>query len=224
MEQESISLKWFLLGDPPNKALSECAAAALGTLQGGLPDIGTIDWQALSTDIAQELEEMFDIRITDVLASAWEDYQELAESADPTKHPANEMISLPIVDHRIETTLKPGLDIVIGARPPIRIAFEITCELEFKGFVLKIQDAAIRALGIGSCRAKGIVKCDGIALIRRETKQLNLPGRITLPSGIPLRRSRQALPCSANDCRTEPRFVPRITDGADTDLLSVMPI
>ena len=68
-------------------------------VQAEIPDTRTIDWQALSTDIAQELENMFDIRITDVLASAWEDYQELTESADPTKHPANEMISLPIVDH-----------------------------------------------------------------------------------------------------------------------------
>ena len=43
----------------------------------------------------------------------------------------------------METTLKPCLDIVIGARPPIRIPFEITGELEFKRFVLKIQDATI---------------------------------------------------------------------------------
>jgi hypothetical protein len=37
---------------------------------------------------------------------------------------------------------------------PIRIVFEITLALELNGIILNIQDAAIRAIRIGSCRAK----------------------------------------------------------------------
>ena len=59
----------------------------------------------------------------------------------------------------------------------------ITCDLELKGLVVKVQDASIRALRIGACRAKGSVKCEGMLLIRRETKDLDLPGRITLSPG-----------------------------------------
>ena len=64
----------------------------------------------------------------------------------------------------------------------------ITCDLELKGLVVKVQDASIRALRIGACRAKGSVKCEGMLLIRRETKDLDLPGRITLSPGIPIKR------------------------------------
>ena len=40
---------------------------------------------------------------------------------------------------------------------PIRIVFEITLALELNGIILNIQDAAIRAIRIGSCRAKASV-------------------------------------------------------------------
>jgi hypothetical protein len=198
MEEESISLKSFLLGDPPNKTLSKCAAAVTTVLKAG-GDIRELDWRDLSADIAQELERMFDIRLTDVLASAWKDYHELTKCADLSKHPANEMISLPMVDQHIETVLRPCLDVMIGTRPPIRITFAITCELEFKGLVLKIQDATIRAICVGSCCAKGSVKCEGITLIRRETKELNLPGRIVLTHGIPIQPLRAAAPRDIED-------------------------
>jgi hypothetical protein len=186
MVEESISLKPFLLGDPPNAALSECVAAASVALKTGLFDLHQLDWGELAEEIMQKLEQMFDIRLIDTLAAAWKDYEALIECADPTKHSADETISLPLVDHSIETSSRPCIEVVIGARPPIRIQFEITCGLEIKGCVLKIQDAAICAIRIGSCRAKGSVKCEGIKLIQRETKELDLPGRIVLAHAIPI--------------------------------------
>ncbi len=226
MAEESISLKPFLLGDPPNAALSQCVAAATAALNTGIVDLGALDWRDLATEIAEKLEQMFDIRLTDVLASAWKDYEELRECADPAKHPADETISLPMVDHRIETTLRPCLDVVIGARPPIRIAFEITCGLELKGLVVKIQDATIRTIRIGSCRAKGSVKCEGVILIQRETRELDLPGRIVLPHGIPIAPTRVVTLRTSDDHRLPGKSATARKTGtaADAELLSVMPI
>jgi hypothetical protein len=186
MTEESISLKPFLLGDPPNAGLSKCVAAATAALNTGIVDLGALDRRDLAIEIAEKLEQMFDIRLIEVLASAWKHCEELSECADPTKHPADETISLPMVDHRIEEILGPRLDVIIGARPPIRIAFEITCGLELKGLVVKIQNAIVRTIRIGSCRATGSVKCEGVTLIQRETKEINLPGRIVLRHGIPI--------------------------------------
>jgi len=223
MSEESISLKPFLLGDPPNKALSTCVAAATAALNTGLADLGALDWRDLATEIARKLEEMFDIRLTDLLASAWKDYQELTECADPTKHPADETISLPLVDHSIETSLRPCLDVTIGPQPPIRIEFEITCGLDLKGLVLKIQDAAIQAIRVGSCRAKASVKCAGITLIQRETKELDLPGRIVLPRGIPIEAPR-ATTHRKSELGSQSPTAFGMRPGADDALLSAMPI
>jgi hypothetical protein len=77
---------------------------------------------------------------------------------------------------------------VVGERQPIHLTFEIAAELDLKGLVATVQDARIRALRIGSCRAKGSVKCEGVLLIKRETRELDLPGRIVLGHGIPIKR------------------------------------
>ncbi len=218
MTQDALSLKTFVLGDPPDIALSQCVAAVTAALGASFADVRRIDWSSLAGDIAEKLEEMFDISLTDIFASAWKDYEALIDCADPSKHSADETISLPMVDHRIETTLRPCLDVTLGMRPPIRLTFEIACELELKGLVLKIRDATIRALRIGSCRAKGSVGCHGVVLIRRETKELDLPGQITLPNGIAIRRPAAV---AARECRdrTSPGEAP-----ADRELLAALPI
>ena len=188
MSEDSLSLRTFILGDPPNAALSQCVASVTAALGTSLFDSRHFDWSSLAGEISEKLEQMFDIRLTDILAAAWKDYQALLDCADPSKHTAKETISLPMVDHRIETILKPCLEIVVGERRPIRLTFEIACELELKGLVAKVQDASIRVLRIGSCRAKGSVKCEGVLLIKRETRELDLPGRIVLSHGIPIKR------------------------------------
>jgi len=103
-------------------------------------------------------------------------------------------------------------------RPPVRITFEITCDLELKGLVVKVQDASIRALRIGACRAKGSVKCEGMLLIRRQTKDLDLPGRIALSPGIPIKR-----PSAAAVGKNTDRWHPDDPHD-DRELMSAMPI
>jgi hypothetical protein len=114
----------------------------------------------------------------------------------------------------------PCLDVIIGARPPIRIAFEISCELELKALVLNIEDATIRAIRIGSCRAKGGVKCEGITLIQRETRELDLPARIVLPRGIPIQPLRATALRKSEDrgFRGASTMAPGTSKPADAEL------
>jgi hypothetical protein len=218
MSEDNTSLKIFLLGDPPNSALSQCVAGVTAALGTSFADLRRFDWGTLAGEIAEKLEQMFDIRLTDIVATAWKDYQALLDCADPAKHAADETISLPMVDHRIETTLKPCLEVVVGERRPVRFAFEIACELDLKGLVVKVEDGAIRALRIGSCSAKATVKCDGLLLIKRVTRELDLPGRIVLPHGIPIRR-----PAVRSADRSADRWRPSEADR-DGELLEAMPI
>src|SRR6185312_7028914 len=108
MSEDSLSLRTFILGDPPNAALSQCVASVTAALGTSLFDVRHFDWSSLAAD--------------------------------------DETISLPMADHHVETSLKPCLEITVGERPPVRITFEIACELELKGLVVKVQNACIREL------------------------------------------------------------------------------
>jgi hypothetical protein len=115
--------------------------------------------------------------------------------------------------------------VTFGARPPIRIAFEITIALELKGLVLNIQDATIRTIRIGSCRAKATVECEKVTLIERATNELDLPRRIVLTHGIPIAPARATTTHTSDDEERRSRFtvVPG-TRAADAEPLSALPI
>ena len=188
MSDHDISLRAVLLGETPSAAITAYVAAASAALKTGVIDMPRLDWAQIASGLAGKVEAMFDIGLSDVLAGAWRDYRELRDCADPAKHAADEAISLPMVDHVIETTFEPYLEVAIGARPPLRVTFAISLALELHGVVLRIENAVIRSFRLASCRGGGTVSCEGVAVIERKTRELELPGEIELPGGIPIAR------------------------------------
>ncbi len=188
MSDHDISLRAVLLGETPSAAVTACVGAATAALKTGVIDMPRLDWAQIASGLAGKVEAMFDIGLSDVLAGAWRDYREIGECADPAKHAADEAISLPMADHVIETAFEPYLEVAIGARPPLRVSFAISLTLELNGVILRIENAVIRSLRLGSCRGGGTVSCEGVAVIERKTRELELPGEIELGGGIPIAR------------------------------------
>jgi hypothetical protein len=186
MANDHISALPLLLGDTPSAAVSACAEAVTAAVRAG--EIGTaqVDWAGFAADVGEKIEDMFNIDLVAMIVGAWGDFQELKECANRSKHPADETISLPLVDHTIDASYKPYLDIAIGELPPMRVDFEITFDIELHGVTVKIRDAVIHAIRLGSCRAGATVKCEGATVFQRKTRTLDLPGEVVLPKGIPI--------------------------------------
>jgi hypothetical protein len=198
MAIDGINLKPLLLGDTPSAAISISTDAASATAHRALAGKG-VDWTSLATDIGGKIEEMFDIPLVGLMISAWNDFRELKDCADPDKHPPNERISLSLVDHDLEASFEPHLDIAISGLPAVRIDFEITAEIELAGIELTIENAVIRSLRIGSCQAAAKVKCEGAVILERSSRRLELPGELHLPHGISIG------PSSTNRPQSKPR-------------------
>jgi hypothetical protein len=177
----------LLLGDAPAAAISACAAAVTSAVQVGLVGAPNVDWRSVATAIGEKIKAMFDINLIELITGAWEDLRELRECADSRKHPADESISLPLIDHHIDATVRPYLDVAIGGLPAIRVGFEIAFDIELQGVTVEIQDAVIRGLRLGSCQAEATVKCQGAVLFERSMRKLEVPGEIVLTHGIPIR-------------------------------------
>lgn len=186
MGDKELGAQSLLLGDPPSAAIASCAAVVTAALQVALVAAPRVDWSGLAADIGAKIEEMFDIKLIGVMIGAWKDLHELKECADPRKHPPDETISLSLVDHHLDATFKPYLDVAIGTLPPIRVEFEITIGVELRGVTVKVQAAAVRALRLGSCLASATVKCDGTIVFERCARELEVPGEIVLPRAVPI--------------------------------------
>lgn len=208
---ERITLKWFLWNNPPVAGASLCADGVMAALKASTTALPPLDWGELATAIKEKIEEIFDVSLSDILRGAWLDYQKIRECADIEKHPADETIRLKLETLEITSAHRPELEIRIGDLPPSEIPFEITLNLTLSGPLLIIRDATIREVEIGTCRAGGAVKCSGMALLERETREVRLPGRISLGQGIaipPPRKGSADGPSSAAE-RTPPAAMRR---------------
>jgi hypothetical protein len=186
MTTNGINALPLLLGDAPSGAVSACAAAVTSLAQNAFAAVPRVDWAGFAIDIGAKIKEMFEIDLAAVVAGAWSDFRELRECADRARHPPDETIFVPLVDHHVDARFAPYFDIAIGALPALRVRFEIDFDIELQGVTAKIQDATIRAFRAGSCQAKATLKCDGALVFERSTRQLELPGEITLETGIPI--------------------------------------
>jgi len=84
--------------------------------------------------------------------------------------------------------LRPCLDVTVGARPPIRIAFEITFGLGAQWHHPQYSRRRHSGNPHRLLPRQGKRKCEKVTLIERATKELDLPSRIVLPRGIPIAR------------------------------------
>ena len=118
---------------------------------------------------------------------AWKDFRELADAADPKRHTADETLHVALLDHTFETSFKPHVDVEINGKKAARIDFEIAAGIELEGIELEIRDGVIRAVRLGSVAATVSLKCQGLTLLERNSRKLDLPGEIRLSRGVPLR-------------------------------------
>ena len=108
-----VSIKALLLGEAPSAAIAGCVAAVTAAARGALAAPALVDWTGLAGDIGEKIEQMFDISLVGVMVGAWQDLRELRDCADPSKHPPDESIILPLVDHHLDASFKPYLDVAI---------------------------------------------------------------------------------------------------------------
>lgn len=196
MSENEVTLKWFLCENPPVDGASLCVDGAMAALKASMSALPALDWTELGAAIKEKIGEMFDVRLSDILRGVWLDYQQIRECADPRKHPPDETIRVKLATHEITSTHRPELEIRIGDLPPIEIPFEIKLSLTLSGPLLVIRDARIREVDISACQAGGAVVCGGTTLLERETREMRLPGRISLGWGgiaipPPHRRTRE---------------------------------
>lgn len=188
MANAGINLKSLLLGDTPDATISTCTAMASSVARHSSDALPEIDWPSLAGDIGEKIGEMFDIPLVDLLIGAWNDLRALRDCGDPSRGGAGAHDTVPLVDHDLEASFKPHLDVVVSGTRAARIEFEISAGLELHAVELVVWRGAIRAVRVGSCLATAKVSCQGLPLFERRSRRLDLPGEIALPRAIPIGR------------------------------------
>lgn len=179
--------------DLKDKKLSEDNIAEIESAQSVLPlketlskEAPDVKWQVALSGMIDRVGDLLDIGIPDVMVRAWNKSGILKKCLDRKSYDPNETVLVPLAEQTIKSTHRPYVEILVNERRVGKIDFEIDVALVVSGIILKIQDAKVKQIVMGTAKGKGTIKCSGLIIIDRKLKTLQMPGVIDLGEGIPI--------------------------------------
>lgn len=167
------------------QALSE--TAALYGVKSLLTAAPLLLQKNVGASVTDALKAALDVKVIDVLASAWNTRRELRQYADRAKYPLDQIVDHALGKHEILASHKPRVQIMLDNTPlGPEIEFEVTVALNLEAVVLRIQDARIMFARLGKVFGAGTIKCEGAVLFTRPTKAVALPQTLSFGSGLAL--------------------------------------
>lgn len=141
-----------------------------------------IKWTAAMPDLGAKICELLDIRIHDILMTAWKKADALRQALAESKLDPERSIYLDLAEHSIDYETKPFIDVKIKGASVKKITLTVTLNLKLKGFTLKVQDGAICEIQTGSCEGKGTIKYEKLALAEKKLSPIKFPLMIKIPN------------------------------------------
>lgn len=144
-----------------------------------------VEWSTIRTDIASTMISALDTKVISCWASAWQKWQEVREKAEKSRTSPTP-VPCTLLEHSIESTLQPYVQVYLGPKPIQKVDFDVTLETLIDGLILNLKGGSIVSLQIGRCEWSGLIALKSAQLIKRNLTELTLPGRIDLRNPIPI--------------------------------------
>ena len=191
MAEAGLTLRELLWGTDVSTGIASTVGFAIEKA-GALKAVAGAPVQAIVDEAAQALSEALDISLGELLAKAWVDSRRILEAANPDLHAPDETVLVPLAEHSIHSQHKPTLEFTVNGEAVCSIEFVVDLSLELQEVVLHIRGGRIRKLVGGSCHAQAALLCEGVELVRRETRDLSLPMSVDLGEGVSVPTHRHA--------------------------------
>lgn len=147
-------------------------------------EVKGVKWIASMPDLAPKVCELLDIKVPDVLISAWKKVQDIQKVLEESKKTPDKIVYLELAEHTIDYNTKPSIDVKIKRATVKKLELPIQLGFKLRGFVLKIQNGGIREMQTGNCEARGSIKYGGITVAEKKLEPIKLPLSIKFPNQI----------------------------------------
>jgi hypothetical protein len=141
-----------------------------------------IKWTAAMPDLGAKICELLDIKIPDIMMTAWKKADALRQALADSKADPERSIYLDLAEHSIDYETKPFIDVKIKGASVKKITLTVTLNLKLKGFTLKVQNGAICEIQTGSCEGKGTIKYDKLPIAEKKLSPIKFPLAIKIPN------------------------------------------
>ena len=141
-----------------------------------------IKWTAAMPDLGAKICELLDIKIHDILMTAWKKADALRQALADSKTDPERSIYLDLAEHSIDYETQPFIDVKIKGASVKKITLTVMLNLKLRGFTLKVQNGAICEIQTGSCDGKGTIKYEKLAIAEKKLSPIKFPLMIKIPN------------------------------------------
>lgn len=163
MTKASSSLR-SVFGEPDPRLRDKSSSQGQAMAKSLKRALAGLEWVASKHDLVTEMAEVLDLELPDLLVKFWEKSDEIKAALKESKDSPAEITDLGLVDHTIEGTLEPYLELRVGKLPPCKIELTVDLECTLKGVVLRIKNGVIVQILLGSCEVQGTLKHGDLVL------------------------------------------------------------
>lgn len=204
MSADRDSLLKILNLEPPensrddrlNGGAIEQIGEALGAAAATAMAAGIIGPEALpavrsaTRQVVALVADALELRLRDILVSAWNKRQEIAKYADTTKYPPTERRFVQLYEHPITWTYAPKVQLLVGGVSAVDVKLEVKLTLKVDQAVLAIEGGRVMAIEPGKGKVEASAKIGPLSLCPNASLNLgDLPGTLSFaPDGIPIGR------------------------------------
>jgi hypothetical protein len=148
-------------------------------------EVKGVKWIASMPDLAPKVCELLDIKIPNILITAWKKVEALQKVMEESRKTPDKTVYLELAEHTIDYQSKPSIDVKIKAATVKKLELPIQIGFKLRGFVLKIQNGRIKEMQTGNCEAKGTIKYGTLIIAEKKLEPIKLPFSIQIPDEIP---------------------------------------
>lgn len=168
---------------------SGAIAKALAAAGGAAVAAGVIGPQALPAvtsalqQVARLVSEALEVRLGEIMVSAWNKRAEIRKYGDTTKYPPGQRRLVQLYEHPITWTYAPTVQLLVAGTKAIELPLEVKLALKVDQAVLVIEGGRVRAIEPGEGKLEVTAKLGSFELCPRKTVDLGtLPGSLSFAS------------------------------------------
>jgi hypothetical protein len=152
------TLKVFFCDDAAKPVSAACdlsGALAAVAAAGGAASAGKGAQPDMTGAFSSALEEVFQVKIADILLASWGKMATLQEALKSTRADTDSVVFVPMVDHKLTSSHTPYVDVLYGGKKMAQVAFDIALALQLKGIELEVRHGRLHGLRAGACQGEG---------------------------------------------------------------------
>lgn len=147
------------------------------------------DRKSLNGPLKRAILAALDVSLDELMGSAWGTVKDLRKYADPEQTPADDINTVALSDHAIESVHEPSIDVVVSNVTVKTFNFTVTANLNVKGANLVIQGGKIQEVQLAQLELGGSVALGDHTILEKTVAKIQVPGVMRLANPIPISSS-----------------------------------